>query len=161
MTQKGIRGFIVVFEHDYVEFPELTNKQINEFGFSSPHEQIVADFSAVVVKVIDGDTVRLRSDNRDFTFPLRLLDIDAPEMNEGGEEARDWLKNRVLNTEVQIKINPSNRVGKFGRLLGKIFHNGMDLGQEMFYLGLVSVFGMKDEGVIPDSHKLFRGEQWF
>lgn len=151
----------MVFEHDYKEFPELTNRQIAEFGFSSPHEQLTADFSALVVKVIDGDTVRLSSDNRDFTFPLRLLDIDAPEMSEGGGEARDWLKDRVLGVEVEIKINKDNRVGKYGRLLGKIFHNGIDVGQEMFYLGLVSVFGKKDEGGIIDMNKLFRSEQWF
>ena len=75
----------MVFEHDDKAFPELTNKQLEEFGFSSPHEQITRDFFAVVVKVVDGDTVTLRAEFRDFNFPLRLLDIDAPEMNEGGE----------------------------------------------------------------------------
>ena len=151
----------MVFEHNYKDFPELTNKQLSEFGFSSPHEQITQDFFAVVVKVVDGDTVTLSAEFRDFNFPLRLLDIDAPEMNEGGRTAKDWLSDRVLGSEVEIRINPANRGGKFGRLLGKIFHNGMDLGQEMFYLGLVSVFGKKDEGSIVDMNKLFRGEQWF
>ena len=59
-------------DHDYKKFPELTNKQINEFGFQSPHKQITEDFDATVVHVTDGDTIRLRTDFRDFTFPLRL-----------------------------------------------------------------------------------------
>ena len=77
----------MVFVHDYKAFPELTNAQLQTMQFSSPHPQITEDFTAEVVKVHDADTIRLRTDFRDFDFPLRLLDIDAPELNEGGEEA--------------------------------------------------------------------------
>ena len=31
-------------------------------------------------------------DKRDFDFPVRFLGINAPEMNEGGGEAREYLK---------------------------------------------------------------------
>jgi len=79
-------------EHDYVNFPELTNKQLQEEGFQSPHEQITEDFRAVVVKVHDGDTVTLRCDFRDFDFPLRFSNIDAPELNmDGGQEAKEFV----------------------------------------------------------------------
>jgi len=151
----------MVFEHDYVAFPELTNTQLDELQFSSPHAQITADFDAVVVKVHDGDTVTLRTDFRDFDFPLRLLDIDAPEMNNGGEEARDWLRTKLDGSMVRVLIDSENRVGKYGRLLGKIFFSGLDVAQEMLYLGLVSVFGSKNEGGVPKSDKLFSLKQWF
>ena len=105
-------------EHDYEKFPELTNTEINEIGMLSPHTQYTEDFTATVVKVHDGDTITLRTKDRDFDFPLRFLDIDAPELNEGGEETRDWLKDQILGEEVEIKINKRNRVGKYGRLLG-------------------------------------------
>jgi hypothetical protein len=59
----------MVFEHDYVANPELTNQQLAEYGWDSPHEQIERDFEAVVVKVHDGDTVTLRVGFRDFDFP--------------------------------------------------------------------------------------------
>ena len=49
----------MVFEHDFEEFPELTNRQIDEFGFTSPHKQLTEGFEATVVKVHDGDTKRL------------------------------------------------------------------------------------------------------
>ena len=148
-------------DHDYKNFPELTNKQINEFGFQSPHKQITEDFDATVIKVIDGDTIRLRTDFRDFDFPLRMLNIDAPEMSEGGGEAREWLKGVIDGEEVQIKIDRFQRVGKYGRLLGKVISLGMDMGEAQIRLGLVVQFGQKKESEPTDLNKTLRLEQWF
>jgi len=148
-------------EHDYKNYPELTNAQIEEFGFNSPHEQITADFRADVVKVHDGDTITVVCACRDFQFPVRFLDIDAPEMSEGGETARDWLKEQLLGEEVEIKINKYNRVGKYGRLLGKVFHNGLDMSEAMLSMSLVVPFGQKNQASPPDLNKYFRLEQWF
>lgn len=150
----------MVFEHNYEEFPELTNAQLSEFGFSSPHPQIVEDFDAVVVKVTDGDTITLRTEFRDFDFPLRLLGIDARELNEGGEEARDWLKTKILNADVRIQIDQNNRVGKYGRLLGNVIHNGMSVADEEINLGLAFPFGQKQEGQIPGLFQMFDLRQW-
>ena len=145
-----------MYDHDCKNYPELTNAQLEVLGFSSPHEQITEDFFAEVVKVHDGDTVTLRTSFRDFDFPLRLLDIDAPELSEGGEEAKKWLESRLLSQEVHVLIDSSNRVGKYGRLLGKILSEGSDVGSEMVYLGLVSLFGEKDEGSVPNFSKLMK-----
>ena len=149
-----------MFEHDYKNFPELTNTQLQEFQFSSPHIQITEDFDATVVKVHDGDTVTLRTTFRDFDFPLRFLDIDSPEMNAGGEIARDWLKDKILNKVVHIVIDRYNRVGKYGRLLGQIIYNGINVAQEEIYLGLAKPFGTKNEGQVPDENKIFNMKQW-
>jgi len=149
-----------MFEHDYKQFPELTNTQLEVLQFSSPHPQITEDFDALVVKVHDGDTITLRTGNRDFDFPLRMHDIDAPELSEGGTFARDWLKSKIEGQEVHIAINRANRVGKYGRLLGQVFFNGLDLGQEMLHLGMVSVFGLKNEGAIEDSSKFLNIQKW-
>ena len=150
----------MVFEHDYKNYPELSNSQIAEFGFSSPHKQITEDFTATVIKVHDGDTVTLRTDFRDFDFPLRLAGVDSPEMNNGGEEARDWLKNKILNQDVQIIIDPDNRVGKYGRLIGQLMFRGMDMAQEEIYLGLAFEFGKKLEGEVYNADKIFSTKQW-
>ena len=144
-----------MFEHDYVNYPELTNAQIADFGFTSPHTQFTEDFDAVVVKVHDGDTITLKSPTRDFPFPLRFLNVDARELSEGGEDARDWLKARLLGEEVRILIDRSQRVGKWGRLLGRVIHGGLDVSQEMLHLGLVSNFGQRDEGKIPNISKWY------
>ena len=149
-----------MFEHDYKNFPELSDAQMAEFQFSSPHEQITKDFNATVVKVHDGDTITLRTDFRDFDFPLRFLDIDAPELNNGGDVAREWLKAKIELKEVQILIDPENRVGKYGRLLGRVFYRGMDVGQESLYLGLVKPFGAKKEGEPLSLLRIFSLRQW-
>lgn len=149
-----------MFEHDYEKYPELTNSQLSEMGFSSPHRQITEDFRATVVKVHDGDTVTLNTSFRDFNFPLRLLNIDAPEMSEGGEVTQQWLQNKILGKEVSVLIDRNNRVGKYGRLLGRIMYYGLDVGQEELYLGLAKPFGKKKEGEPPDLGKLFNLKQW-
>lgn len=144
-----------MFAHDYEAYPELTNSQLQVLQFSSPHVQITEDFDALVVKVMDGDTVSLQVSFRDFSFPLRLLDIDAPEMNSGGEVAKEWLKNKVEGQQVKVLMDLKNRVGKYGRLLGKVFFNGLDVGQEEIFLGLAVPFGKTAEGSIPNINKLF------
>ena len=145
----------MVFDHDFEKFPELTNAQLDTLGFTSPHKQIVDDFFAKVVKVHDGDTVTVRTDFRDFDFPIRLADINAPELNEGGETAKEWLSSRLLNKDVIVGIDFENRVGKYGRLIGSIISNGMNIGLEMLYLGLVKPFGVQEGGELPNIMKLF------
>jgi len=91
---------------------------------------------------------------------MRFLEIDAKELNAGGEETREWLKERIEGKRVQIKINRQNRVDKYGRLLGKVVHNGIDVGEEMLRRGLVGPFERRDEGKLPDLNKLLRQNQW-
>ena len=145
--------------HDFKTFPELTNSQMEIYYFESPHKQITEDFRARVIKVTDGDTIRVTCDFRDFDFPIRFLEINALEMSEGGQTAKDWLSEKILNEEVDILIT-ENRVDKYGRLLGKIFHRGMDLGQIMIVLGLATSFENRNEGKIPNLNKELAVEKW-
>ena len=117
-------------DHDFKAFPELTDSQMSQIYFESPHKQIFEDFSAEVVKVHDGDTITLRWRDRDFDFPLRFINIAAPELKEdGGKESQEWLESMLLGKEVDIKINPQNRVEKWGRLLGNVVMGGIDIGE--------------------------------
>jgi len=116
--------------HDFKRFPELTNSQMGFYYFDSPHKQIAEDFWARVIRVIDGDTIRVKCNFRDFDFPIRFSNIMAAELNEkGGRESKAWLESQILNEEVEIIVNPKNRVGKWGRLLGQIKHKGFDIGE--------------------------------
>jgi len=135
--------------HDFKQFPELTNSQMDMYYFSSPHKQIFENFFAKVIRVTDGDTIQVTMEERDFDFPIRFLDINAPEMSEArGQEVKDWLRVRIEEQEVEILIDKRNRVDKWGRLLGRIFHRGMDTAQEMKNLGLVTSFEARNEGKI-------------
>lgn len=140
--------------HDFNRYPELTNTQMNEYYFVSPHKQITSSFIATVVNVHDGDTVDLRWSERDFAFPIRLANTAAPELNEpGGKKAQRWLDNRLLGKEVDIIIDPIDRVEKWGRLLGTILHGGQDVGAEEIMLGLAKNFKDRKEGQITNPIK--------
>ena len=135
-------------EHDFKRFPELTNRQMGMFYFESPHKQIMEDFDAKVVKVTDGDTIRVTMDERNFSFPVRFLDIAAPELNEeGGVEARNFLKSEIEGEEVTIQIDNRNRVGKWGRLLGRVTHGGMNINEVMVSRGFALPFGQRSSGL--------------
>ena len=103
---------------------------MEEFYFDSPHKQILEDIRVKVVSVHDGDTIRVLWEQRDFTFPIRLHNLAAPELNEkGGPESQSWLEKQILGEEVEIIVNPKNRVEKWGRLLGEVRHKGFDMGE--------------------------------
>ncbi len=120
----------MAFEHDFKRFPELTNAQMGLYYFDSPHQQIAEDFMARVIKVTDGDTIRVTTDFRDFSFPIRFSNILAAELDEkGGLESQKWLSNQILGERVEIIVNPNNRVEKWGRLLGEVRHKGFDVGE--------------------------------
>lgn len=140
--------------HDFKKWPELTNNQMSLYYFESPHKQITEDFEGIVVKVTDGDTVRMEVDFRDFTFPVRFIDTAAPERDEGGgPESQSWLEDKILNEKVQIRIDPDNRVGKWGRILGEIFFRGMSINQESMFLGHAIPWESRKEGKLPDLNK--------
>ena len=133
--------------HDFKRFPELTNSQMRIYYWESPHKQITEDFMAKVVKVTDGDTIRVETDFRDFNFPIRFLDTDAPEMEtELGPISQRWLENLIMGEEIEVKINPKNRVEKWGRLSGEIYHQGLNLNK----LSILEGYAVKFEDAPQD-----------
>lgn len=150
----------MALEHDFVNFPELTNAQLATELWNSPHKQITEDFFAEVVKVHDGDTITLRWFERDFDFPLRFLGIDTKELNEDGESAREWLKNQIEGEEVYIKIDRDNRVGKYGRILGRVIHRGLDMNEALQHQGFARPYDQRNDGKLPNMEKELDIKQW-
>ena len=134
--------------HDFIKFPELTNNQMNMYYFDSPHTQIAEDFWAKVIKVTDGDTITVSAPFRDFNFPIRFSNIMAKEMSEGGKEGRDHLKELILDAEVEILIDKKNRVGKYGRILGRVQHRGFDIGEQMINDGFAVGVWQEQMGIM-------------
>lgn len=123
-------------EHDFKNFPELTNRQMEIFYFDSPHKQITEDFRARVVKVIDGDTIRVKWEERSFNFPIRLANLAAPEIKEaGGLESQKWLAEKILGKDVDIVLSPE-RVEKWGRLLAYVIDGGINMSEESRMFGM-------------------------
>ena len=133
--------------HDFKRFPELTNNQMQIYYFESPHKQIVENFMARVIKVTDGDTIRVTCDFRDFNFPVRLAKINAPEMSEGGRESKSWLESQIMGAEVEI-VPTKARVEKWGRLLANVMHAGMNMSELSLIEGQSIIFG-DETGLIP------------
>lgn len=128
--------------HDFKKFPELRNSQMQLYYFDSPHVQITQSFQAKVIEVHDGDTIRVSTSFRDFDFPIRLAFIAAPELNEeGGAESQSFLEELVLGKEVWIDIDPNNRVGKWGRIIGDVKIDGISASEISKLMGFSVPFG--------------------
>lgn len=143
--------------HDFDKFPELTNNQLDLYYFVSPHRQITEDIRAKVIKVTDGDTVRVQWYGRDFDFPVRIINIAAPELKESrGPESQSWLESLLLDKEVIVGINPGIRVEKWGRLLGYISIGGMDAGEMSVMAGKSVFWDERNVMKIPDLDKVIK-----
>ena len=66
-------------------------------------------YLATVTRVADGDTITVRNTDG-ATHKIRMHAIDAPELKQaGGEQARRWLSNLLMNQQVKILVNDTDR----------------------------------------------------
>ena len=99
-----------------------------------------------ILKVVDGDTIDVDIDlgfNISYTQRVRLAGIDAPESRTRdlyekklGLESKEWLKN-VLNhaKTIVIKTEKPDSTEKFGRILGWLFVDDVNLNNVMIDQG--------------------------
>ena len=84
--------------------------------------------------VMDGDTVLLVREGHHEPVKLRIEDIDAPETCQpGGWQSRDTLISLALRKPVQVT---SHGQDVYGRQIGRLSVNGVDLGAEMVRQGM-------------------------
>lgn len=142
--------------HDFKAFPELTNGQMPFYYFESPHKQIFESFTAQCVKVHDGDTITLRWSERDFDFPVRFSNIAAPEVGgkkgeqAGGVASREFMSSLLEGKVVDIYVDPHNRVEKWGRLLGRVYIDGLDAGLMSVQAGHSQLWNDRNSGIVPE-----------
>jgi|TARA_B110001469_G_scaffold125163_1_gene140099 endonuclease YncB( thermonuclease family) len=122
-----------------------------------------ADFNAVVVNIVDGDTIDV-IDNNSKKLRIRLLGIDAPEKKQHfGHESFFYL-NRILNGQsVTIISNPDKKkpytLGYYKRIIGKVVMNGRDINLEMIKKGMAWHFKKyKKSQPIGDRHSYNKAE---
>lgn len=100
-------------------------------------------YRAYVVKVIDGDTVKLDIDLGFRTWlreqNVRLIGVDTPEIR--GEEREDGLivkkyVSDILPVGKEILLNSfRDRKGKYGRWLGEIIVDNVSLNESLKRMG--------------------------
>jgi endonuclease YncB( thermonuclease family) len=93
----------------------------------------LADFSARVIKVKDGDTIVVLYDNH-LPVYVRLQAIDAPELGQRfGKEAKRYASELLNNKTVKVR---EYGMDKYDRLLGEVtLPDGRDFSEEMLRAG--------------------------
>ena len=97
-------------------------------------------YKVEILRVVDGDTVDVRMDlgfNVWHKCRVRLVGINAPESRTRdleekarGLAAKDWLKDILDSAQSDIEMQ-SHGVGKYGRVLGELYINEVNINQLM------------------------------
>jgi micrococcal nuclease len=105
-------------------------------------------YKAKCIRVIDGDTIVAEVDLGFDTYKkvrVRLEGIDAPEVRTRdlkekaeGMKSKEYLEDIFsINREFTLV---SNKVDKYGRCLGTIFIEDVNINEEMLDIGLADVY---------------------
>ena len=88
------------------------------------------------IRVVDGDTIRAEAKGREIK--IRLVEIDAPEINQPfGAQSKNFL-NRLLNEKDVTLISQGE--DRYGRTLGEIYANGESANALMIKSGFAWVY---------------------
>ena len=98
-----------------------------------------------VVRVSDGDTIKLKDLDSKSNVTVRLVGIDAPETSKGkrqpgqpfSRQATSYLASLVLNKTVDIREYGRDL---YGRTLGIVYVNGTNVNLEIVKAGLAEVY---------------------
>lgn len=97
-----------------------------------------------LVKVIDGDTIKILYDGKEQN--VRYLLIDTPETNHPrlgkqpfGEEAKARNAELLQNGNVEIEFDIGERMDKYGRLLAYVYVDGVSVQEKLLEEGLARV----------------------
>ena len=114
-----------------------------------------------VTKVVDGDTIDVVIDlGFDIMYKsrVRLFGIDTPESGtrdkvekKYGLLAKQFLKDH-LKGKIVIKTHKDNETGKFGRILGEIFVDGININELMCKKGHAVEYHGQSKDLIEDLH---------
>lgn len=101
--------------------------------------QQAADLQCKVTSVHDGDSLRVRCPGYKKTIPIRLSQIDAPELQQAyGIQSRDHLRSVCPVGAAAVIKNPSK--DQYQRTLGEISCNGKDINTAMLESGSAWVY---------------------
>lgn len=103
---------------------------------------------ARILRVVDGDTVRVRLTRSGSKRTVRLIGIDTPEVHGStdcwGPEASKWLKKRLpARTRVRLVSDPTqDRKDRYGRLLRYVVKvkGGRDMNRAQVWAGNAKVY---------------------
>ena len=88
------------------------------------------------VRVVDGDTIRAEAKGKEIK--IRLVEIDAPEMNQPfGAQSKNFLNRLLYKKDITLISQGEDR---YGRTLGEIYANGESANILMIKSGYAWVY---------------------
>lgn len=112
--------------------------------------------SGRVVGVADGDTLTVL-DSRKRQHKVRLVGIDAPEKAQPfGERSKQSLSDLAYNRNVQVQTHKRDR---YGRVLGKVLLNGIDLNLVQINRGLAWHYKAYAREQTPDDRNRYAASE--
>tara|TARA_Y100001972_G_scaffold121583_1_gene165818 strand:+ start:1988 stop:2410 length:423 start_codon:yes stop_codon:yes gene_type:complete len=116
-----------------------------------------------VTKVVDGDTIDVIIDlGFDIMYKsrVRLFGIDTPESRTRdlvekryGLKSKEFLKGALKSaSKIVIKTHKGEETGKFGRILGEIFCDGVNINQRMCEVGHAVAYYGQNKDLVEQAH---------
>ena len=88
------------------------------------------------IRVVDGDTIRAETKGKEIK--IRLVEIDAPEMNQPfGVQSKNFLNRLLYEKDVTLIAQGEDR---YGRVLGNLFSNELNVNMLMVKFGFAWVY---------------------
>ena len=88
------------------------------------------------IRVVDGDTIRAEAKGKEIK--IRLVEIDAPEMNQPfGAQSKNFLNRLLYEKEVTLIAQGEDR---YGRVLGNLISNELNVNMLMVKFGFAWVY---------------------
>lgn len=92
-----------------------------------------AQITGKAVKVTDGDTFHLLTDNKE-QIKVRMYGIDAPEKTQDfGQKSKERLSELIFGKTMIIDVKGKDR---YGRALGVVYVHGIDINRQMIINGM-------------------------
>ena len=124
------------------------------------------EYSCIVDRVVDGDTVDVVLDlgfDVRFFSRVRLYGIDTPESRtrDKDEKARGLISKKFLqealaDQEVVIKTKLKDSRGKYGRVLGELWVDGVNVNQTMVDKNLAVAYQGQSKDAVKEAHLVNR-----
>ncbi len=116
-----------------------------------------------VTKIVDGDTIDVLLDmgfDIKYQSRVRLFGIDTPESRTRNKEekvrgllSKAYLKDAIKKAKkLTIKTHKGSETGKFGRILGEVFADGINLNLKMCTEGYAVQYYGQNKSLVEAEH---------
>ncbi len=120
------------------------------------------EYCCQVTRVVDGDTVDANIDlgfDISYFSRIRLFGIDTPESRTRNKDeklrgllAKEYIVNALTNGKQIVVKTALEKKGKYGRVLGSLVVDGLDLNQDMITKHLAVAYHGQSKADIEAEH---------